>query len=321
MIGKYNIEVYNKRVHYFLTVKRNITVLQGDSATGKTELIRLISEYETSGNSSGIILKSDVRCTVLTPVDWELRLNTLKQNIIFIDETAAFIRTQKFAKCVQHSDNYFVIVTRDDLAELPYSIDEIYGLKNVSDSSKYKSYKKVYNEMYHLYNLTIDRKVVPDEVITEDTGSGFQCFDLIYNGKCKAAGGKSRIYNCIRRSHAKNLLVIVDGAAFGCEMSKIMRYLKVSGKLCVIYAPESFEYLILKSGILDVSADIIERTYLYADSTEYMSWEEYFTAYLIHLTQNTIYQYNKAKLRKSYTTTGSLSKMVKVLPKAIRFTG
>jgi hypothetical protein len=32
MTGKYDIEVYNNRVHYFLTVKRNITVIQGNSA-------------------------------------------------------------------------------------------------------------------------------------------------------------------------------------------------------------------------------------------------------------------------------------------------
>lgn len=28
MTGKYDIEIYNKRVHYHLTVKRNITVIQ-----------------------------------------------------------------------------------------------------------------------------------------------------------------------------------------------------------------------------------------------------------------------------------------------------
>lgn len=47
MTGKYDIEIYNKRVHYHLTVKRNITVIQGDSATGKTELLRMISCYVT----------------------------------------------------------------------------------------------------------------------------------------------------------------------------------------------------------------------------------------------------------------------------------
>ena len=151
MVGKYDIEIYNNRVHYFLTLKRNITILQGNSATGKTELIRLVEELEENGASSGITIVCNVKCTVLTPVDWELRLGSLKNHIIFIDETAGFLKSKRFAEMVKGCDNYFVIVTREDLSQLPYSVDEIYGLKN--DASKYKQFKKVYNEMYSLYNL------------------------------------------------------------------------------------------------------------------------------------------------------------------------
>ena len=164
MIGKYEIEIYNNRVHYFLTVKRNITILQGNSATGKTELIRLIGDYEQNGTSSGITIKSDVRCTVLTNIDWELRLNALHGTIIFIDETAGFIRSKEFAEYVRGSDNYFVIVTRDDLSQLPYSVEEIYGLR--TDTSKYQVFKKVYNETYKLYNTDKIRRIKPDTVIT-----------------------------------------------------------------------------------------------------------------------------------------------------------
>ena len=57
MTGKYDIEIHNKRVHYHLTVKRNITVIQGDSATGKTELLRMISDYENNGISLQELLK------------------------------------------------------------------------------------------------------------------------------------------------------------------------------------------------------------------------------------------------------------------------
>lgn len=153
MIGKYEIEVYNNRVHYFLTVKRNITVIQGNSATGKTELIRLIDEHNTNGASSGITVKCDAECVVLNSSDWKVRLSAMNGNIIFIDENAVFLKTAEFAHAVRGSDNYFVIVTRDDLHQLPYSVDEIYGLKNVSDSAKYKSFQKTYNEMYKLYNL------------------------------------------------------------------------------------------------------------------------------------------------------------------------
>ena len=60
MVGKYKLEIYNNRVHFELEIKRNITIIQGNSATGKTTLINMISEYERLGNGSGITLKCDV---------------------------------------------------------------------------------------------------------------------------------------------------------------------------------------------------------------------------------------------------------------------
>lgn len=318
MTGKYEIEIYNNRVHYFLTVKRNITILQGDSATGKTELIRLISDYEENGTSSGIVVKCDLPCTVLTAVDWESRLDRLERHIIFIDETATFLKTKQFAERVRGADNYFVIVTRDDLPQLPYSVDEIYGLRNVSDGTKYKSFKKVYNEMYHLYNLREPGKMKPDVVITEDTNAGFEGFCAVYGDICKAAGGKSRIYHSIRGEQSQSILAIVDGAAFGSEIGKIYRYLQMGVRNCVIYAPESFEYLLLKAGVLDVPTTVVETTYEYADSVDYISWEEFYTAYLIQISQNTVYRYSKSKLGEVYKTDGIIRRIKNILPEQIR---
>lgn len=318
MLGKYEIEVYNNRVHYTLVVRRNITILQGYSATGKTELIRLISDYEQNGASSGITIICEAACTVLTSVDWELRLSRLKKHVVFIDETALFIKTQRFAELVRGSDNYFVIVTREDLEQLPYSVDEIYGLRNASDSSKYKSFKKVYNEMYNLYNFKRPLKMQPRLVITEDSNSGFECFSLLYGNICESAGGKSRIYNAIRKAGIDGILAIVDGAAFGSEISKVLRYLEASGKRCVIYAPESFEYILLKAGIVDVPLAVLEETYEYADSCNYMSWEEFYTTYLMQKTQASIYKYSKARLKDSYRTKGSLKRITDVIPEQIR---
>ncbi len=62
MTGKYDIEVYNKRVHYHLTIKRNITVIRGDSATGKTELLRMISDYEKLQSSEEIVQQEKQNC-------------------------------------------------------------------------------------------------------------------------------------------------------------------------------------------------------------------------------------------------------------------
>ena len=46
MKGKYRIIVENKKIRYDFEVKRNITIIKGDSATGKTTLADMISEAE-----------------------------------------------------------------------------------------------------------------------------------------------------------------------------------------------------------------------------------------------------------------------------------
>ncbi|MBQ8987627.1 MAG: translation initiation factor 2 [Lachnospiraceae bacterium] len=319
MVGKFDIEIYNNKVHYYLSVKRNITILQGDSATGKTELIRLIAEHTANGVSSGVTLICSAPCTVLTAIDWELRLASLKGNIIFIDETAGFLRSERFAQLVQGSDNYFVIVSRDDLSQLPYSIDEIYGLRNVSDSQKYKSYHKVYNEMYRLYHFDeMSSSECPASIITEDSNSGYEFYDLLFPGMCRSAHGKSNIFEVIHDLKQTSSLVVVDGAAFGSEIGKIMRYLETSRTNCVIYAPESFEYLLLRSELIDVPHAVLDETYQYADSTLYTSWEAFYTAFLSNITRNTVFQYSKTKLPNAYKTNGATVKIIRTLPEPIQ---
>ena len=326
MLGKYDIEVYNNRVHYFLTIERNITILQGNSATGKTELIRLIQTYALNGASSGITLKCDAKCYVLNGLEWSVILPTLKGYIIFIDEDMVFTRSQQFAEAVRNSDNYFVIVTRDALKQLPYSVDEIYGLRNVSDAQKYKRFRRTYNEMYRLYNFKgnglngQDQSFKPDVVITEDSNSGYEFFNLYYQGSCESANGKSNIYEQIRKAKGKKILAIVDGAAFGCEIGSVLSYLETSNADCVLYAPESFEFLILSAAIVDVPNDVIWETYRYADSMKYLSWEEFYTDFLTDITRNTVFQYSKARLGNPYKTQGTLEKIANVLPEQIRET-
>ena len=52
MKGSYEITVSNAKIHYNFTIRRNITIIKGDSATGKTYLyqmledLRLLEEYQ-----------------------------------------------------------------------------------------------------------------------------------------------------------------------------------------------------------------------------------------------------------------------------------
>ena len=85
-----------------------------------------------------------------------------------------------------------------------------------------------------------------------------------------------------------------------------------------LYAPESFEYLILQSGIIEMSKAVISEAWHYADSVRYFSWEEFYTAYLSDATRNSVRQYSKARLSEYYRTAGNVNIIKSVLPECIR---
>ena len=70
----------------------------------------------------------------------------------------------------------------------------------------------------------------------------------------------------------------------------------------------------------DVYKDANRKTVVneYADSKEYFSWEEFYTSYLVSVTQGTIYRYGKSKLAKAYKTEGACKRIVAELPEQIR---
>lgn len=229
MKGKYKIRVQNKTLRYDLEIKRNISIIKGDSATGKTKLVEMIQEYYENGDDSGIELICKVNCGVLYGKSWKSQLNILTNSIIFIDEGNRFVASKDFAEAVQKSDNYFVIVTREGLPMLPYSVEEIYGIRN---SGKYGYLKKTYNEFYHIYSKEIyTLPFRPKLLITEDSNSGFQFFQHICDNSnitCISAGGKSNLFTRLLNNENAEILVVADGAAIGSEMENI----DLNGHIC-----------------------------------------------------------------------------------------
>ncbi len=126
MKGTYQIIVQNKKIKYEFEIRSNITVIRGDSATGKTALIDMIREYYENGSSSGVELRCQKTCVVLEGRNWEVQLPATSDSLVFIDEDNAFVSTREFAAAIQKTDNYYIIVTRESLELLPYSVTEIY---------------------------------------------------------------------------------------------------------------------------------------------------------------------------------------------------
>jgi hypothetical protein len=69
-----------------------------------------------------------------------------------------------------------VLITREPLPELPYSIQEIYGIRT---TGKYHFPEKIYYEFYPIYDgvsgEAADGKA-EKKMITEDSGSGNRFF-------------------------------------------------------------------------------------------------------------------------------------------------
>ena len=304
MKGTYRVVVSTKRLKYDFMIRRNITIIQGNSATGKTTLVDMIREAVNNPSGASVDLICDKKCFVLDGTLWKEQLTAVSNSIVFIDEGNEFIKTIEFSKFIQNTDNYYVIVTRESLPTLPYSVEEIYGIKS---SGKYGKLEQKFNEFYRIYGSDIYKESIhPDTVLTEDSNSGYQFFKSICDDthiKCESLNGKSNIFQYLNSHDNENILVIVDGAAFGSEMHRVTELIR-DKKRVAIYLPESFEWLVLLSGVVKNSMinSILDRPADYIESKEYFSWERFFTAILIDMTKDSYLAYTKKKLNSVYLT-------------------
>ncbi len=154
MRGAHHLVVQSAHLKYEMDIVRNITIIQGDSATGKTTLVDMIREYTLNGVDTGISVSCDVSCRVVEGNTWREQLEPIKSSIVFIDEGNKFVASVEFAEVIKNSDNYYVIVTRESLQTLPYSVTEIYGIHS---SGKYNSLEPVYHDLYRIYNTKIKK--------------------------------------------------------------------------------------------------------------------------------------------------------------------
>lgn len=317
MRGKYSITIKNNVLQYQFEIRRNITIIKGDSATGKTTLIDMIREYYENGEQSGIFLQCDKTCVVLEGRQWKLLLRNIHDSIVFIDEGNQFITTDEFSSELKQSDNYYVIVTREGLPNLPYSVEEIYGIKT---SGKYGTLRQTYQEFYRIYgDVKNSIQFSPDIIIVEDSNAGYEFFENVSqdkNWETISAGGKSNIYKLLKEYDNKKILIIADGAAFGPEMDRIIKKINLSIDKA-IFLPESFEWLILKSDVIrdKVIKEVLDNPSDFIESKEYMSWERFFTVLLVDKTKDTYLRYSKSVLNDAYKNKKIQERILQEIPK------
>lgn len=211
-----------------------------------------------------------------------------------------------------------MLVAREALPQLPYSVDEIYGLRNTNRATtKYPVYTRTYTSTYRIYGKAEFSGEKPELVVVEDSNSGHDFFSALCEKSgvpCVSAGGKSRIYDIVRSCAQQDVLVIADGAAFGPEMAYVVSLQRF--KNFKLFLPESFEWLVLQSSLFTDAAtkDMLLHPAEHIDSERFFSWEQFFTQELIDKTRGTYLEYRKAKLNSACLQPSELASVASTLP-------
>ena len=126
--------------------------------------------------------------------------------------------------------------------------------------------------------------------------------------RCESAASNSAIFRWLNEHPSARVLVVADGAAFGAEMDRVLKLCQAHPGAFQLCLPESFEWLILKSGILreDRVVEILNQPSDYIESRDCFSWENYFEALLVQTTEGTPFQYTKSRLNPAYAQKNNL---------------
>ena len=245
MKGSYWFKAKSKKVLFEFSIRRNITVIKGDSATGKTTLLHILYEYLRIGRQSGYDVSTNASYYVYirdeVGRDWKDALYPLKNTVIFIEENNEFVFTKEFASYVKESGN-----------------------SNVTSSN-----------------------------------------------------GNGNLIKCVKELGLGDTLVIADGAAFGSLIETCINSFQIQTERRIsLWLPESFEYLILKSGILksEKLIQILDNIPEYVECEKYESWEKFFTEILITLTADGVEKYSKNILNSYYLQDWVVDKIKEQLP-------
>lgn len=128
-------------------------------------------------------------------------------------------------------------------------------IKGDSATGKRTDIKESYHEFKEIYsNYPIIENNWIQNVVTEDSHSGYQFWSHAFiDSDVISSDGNGNLINQVKKLKSGDTLVIADGAAFGSLIeSCISSFQSQTDRRISLWLPESFEYLILNSGIFNI---------------------------------------------------------------------
>lgn len=317
MVGVQIIEAKIDGKRFKIELTRNISVIVDNSATGKTTFAQGLLGIKSGNTPTNKILRASCNYVVLTGdffADSAI-VNSCHNTIVIADEIR-YTTSKEFADLVKNNQsNYYLIINREPIKNLPYSIHSIFRLKAKYDENGIYS---IYNEeVYNIDDNVISKNTNQffDTIIVEDKKSGYQFYENIVDDTCvKSSKGNGSIIHDAMECCSEHMLVVADGAAFG-------PYIKQAVENNIpIWLPESFEYILLTSDIFKNNSEIkniLNNINNNVDSNKYLSWERFFTYLIESKTAGTQLAYKKDSLNKNYLMPGNIEAVTKNIPEEV----
>ena len=140
-------------ISYEIEFNRKVTIIQGDSGTGKSKIIETRNEMWDTGLGE-IYTSNNIPVSVIENIpDWERILDVDETRLFIVDEDCNFVMSNRFADIVHRSRSYFIIINRDPIKGLNYSYKDIYEMKN---SGKFNRTIRKYNDEDMYYKILED---------------------------------------------------------------------------------------------------------------------------------------------------------------------
>ena len=233
MQGKQHICLQLEKSVFELDLEYKVTMLIGDSGTGKTTVSR------SADVNHGVLLPLTI--PMFDTLSTDTMLSICADNICYVDENVItycyapgnHVMFEKLDAIIRKSTGYFILVARDPVKNITYSYESIYV--RTKDNMIFKKYPK----------FTKDRLKDFDVIVTEDSAG---MFDIVktWGYPTESLHGASNISKALKQLDAsKRYLFILDGDACG----QYMNYLNYYNSCIQFWLPPCFEYLLLNTSM------------------------------------------------------------------------
>lgn len=298
LMNTIDLKVRSKAFNFDGSISRRITVIRGDSATGKTSLIDTIDS-----ENPDVEIESSMPLLVAGNDSWEGTLVDNTDSIIFFDDLEC-TESGAFAKvCSEYlvkNNLFIVIINRQPFDNFILLAEEDRNLH---------SYTKValsVSEIYDFKTNGVDHWLEPakipviddcsdvDCVLVEDRGKGGDFFENYFQNVVKSSQGKSQIMEDVLKlvnNHSK-ILVMIDLAAYGFHWEKFYKNVLFKySNVFILPKRECFEQMLIYSNMLNNNLIVKEETSnLLKYANTFNSWENYFETLIDRVTYKRPYR-------------------------------